>query len=272
MFSIGEFSKITGLTVKTLRFYQEQGLLEPCWVDAGSGYRYYDPAKLELARVIVTLRDLEFPLSDIKQILSTLDDDTDYLQFLESRKRDIQEALKHQRKVLSMLDFIISHEREVTEDMSESTFTVEEKNVAPMLVASLRMQGRYQECGTGFAKIGKALGRYINGKAMLLCLDGEYREEDANFEVAMPVSKKIQKAIPGEELEFKELDGGTCIALVHQGPYEELWRSYERLLKHAKEEGLEYKLPTREVYQKGPGMIFKGDPMKYLTEIQLFLK
>ncbi len=52
MFSIGEFSKVTGLTVKTLRFYHEQGLLDPTHIDPETGYRYYGPAKVETARVI----------------------------------------------------------------------------------------------------------------------------------------------------------------------------------------------------------------------------
>ena len=56
--SIGEFSKATGLTVKTLRFYHEQGLLEPSSVDDQSGYRYYRPEKIEVARVITLLREL----------------------------------------------------------------------------------------------------------------------------------------------------------------------------------------------------------------------
>ena len=54
MFSIGEFSKMTGLTVKTLRFYHDQGILEPSHVESGSGYRFYAPAKVETARVIAT--------------------------------------------------------------------------------------------------------------------------------------------------------------------------------------------------------------------------
>ena len=45
VFSIGEFSKITGLTVKTLRFYHEQGLLHPTHVDSETGYRYYDVSR-----------------------------------------------------------------------------------------------------------------------------------------------------------------------------------------------------------------------------------
>ena len=63
MFSIGEFSKITGWTVKTLRFYHEQGVLAPSYIDEETGYRYYDENKIEAARIISTLRSLDFSLS-----------------------------------------------------------------------------------------------------------------------------------------------------------------------------------------------------------------
>ena len=56
---------------------------------------------------------------------------------------------------------------------------------------------------------------------------------------------------------------------MHQGPYETLGRSYQRVLEYIKTQGHETQLPTREVYIKGPGMIFKGNPKKYLTEIQI---
>ena len=60
MFTIGEFSKVTGLTVKTLRFYHEEGLLEPASVDPRTGYRHYDERQIETARAIAFLRSLEF--------------------------------------------------------------------------------------------------------------------------------------------------------------------------------------------------------------------
>ena len=60
-----------------------------------------------------------------------------------------------------------------------------------------------------------------------------------------------------------------CLSLVHQGPYPQLGRSYRKLLVEAKRRGLAIQLPTREVYLKGPGAIFKGNPKRYLTEIQL---
>jgi len=68
-FSIGEFSRISGLSVKTLRFYHENGLLEPARIDPVTDYRYYDATCIERARVIARLRELQFPLDDIARIL-----------------------------------------------------------------------------------------------------------------------------------------------------------------------------------------------------------
>jgi len=60
-----------------------------------------------------------------------------------------------------------------------------------------------------------------------------------------------------------------CLSQVLQGPYLHLGRSYRRLLIEANRRGYAIQLPTREVYLKGPGAIFKGNPERYLTEIQL---
>ena len=54
-YSIGEFSQITGLSVKTLRFYHERGILVPTSVDGATGYPFYDESKVEKARVIMRL-------------------------------------------------------------------------------------------------------------------------------------------------------------------------------------------------------------------------
>lgn len=67
MFNIGEFSKLTQLSIKTLRFYHEEGLLAPACVDPDTGYRYYDERQIDGARAIVYLRSLEFSLSEIKR-------------------------------------------------------------------------------------------------------------------------------------------------------------------------------------------------------------
>ena len=58
LYSIGEFSRITGLTVKALRFYHEQGLLSPVHIDLQTGYRYYAAGQAEAARAVKLLREL----------------------------------------------------------------------------------------------------------------------------------------------------------------------------------------------------------------------
>jgi effector-binding domain-containing protein len=83
----------------------------------------------------------------------------------------------------------------------------------------------------------------------------------------MPIRREVRI----DDVDVRRLPGGQCVALVHRGPYEELGRSYARVLRYANEHGYKITLPTREVYLKGPGMIFRGNRKKYLTEIQLLV-
>ncbi|OYP36061.1 MerR family transcriptional regulator [Rhodopirellula sp. MGV] len=268
MFSIGEFSKITGLTIKSLRFYHEQGVLTPSHVEAGSGYRYYSESQIDPARVIAQLRDFEFTVAEVRDMVSEHNDDADILERLASQRSVIESRIKRDRDIARLLDRIITHETEATRTMKHSTYAVAEKDIAPCLIASIRMKGAYHECSKGFARIGRKLGRFIQGSPMLLHHDTEYKECDADFEACMPVKKGDST----DEITIKELPGGRALSLMHLGPYEELGRSYERIISHAKEHNLRYHTPTREIYHKGPGMIFKGNPKKYLTEIVFLIE
>ncbi|HUG93614.1 MAG TPA: MerR family transcriptional regulator, partial [Planctomycetaceae bacterium] len=268
MFTIGEFSKATGLTVKTLRFYHEQGVLVPAYVDPDTGYRYYRAEQIETARIIVRLRELELPLERIAEILREYDDEGDLLEFLEQHRLTIAERLKQVKAVLASLDEIISREREARTTMTNASFEVEEKQVPPMLIAGVRMRGRYSDCGQGFARIGRRFGRHICGKPLLLHYDHEYREDDADFEACMPV----RKGSDVDGISVRELPGGRCVSLVYRGPWDELGRSYAKILGYVKDRGYEIECPTREIYLNGPGMIFRGNPKKYLTEIQMLVR
>ncbi|GAB2605344.1 MerR family transcriptional regulator [Kribbella endophytica] len=73
MLTIGEFSRLTHLSVRTLRRYHEGELLEPAVVDEATGYRYYSVEQIPTAQVINRLRELDVPLSDVQQILRTPD-------------------------------------------------------------------------------------------------------------------------------------------------------------------------------------------------------
>ncbi|UCH65424.1 MAG: GyrI-like domain-containing protein [Ignavibacterium sp.] len=103
---------------------------------------------------------------------------------------------------------------------------------------------------------------------MNLYYDGEYKEKDADFEPCFPVRKGSNT----DNISVRELPGDKCVSLIHKGPYDNLTESYKKIYAYTNEKGYKLKLPTREVYLKGPGMIFKGNPNNYITEIQFMLE
>jgi DNA-binding transcriptional MerR regulator/effector-binding domain-containing protein len=267
MFTIGEFSRITGLTVKTLRFYHEEGLLVPTSIDDQTGYRYYDASLIELARTIAFLKSLDFSLAEIKQLLATADGGGDLTAALQRQRQVMDDRIRRLKLARQSLDDFLNAQREGKRLMTQPTFQCEEKNVPAMKIAAFRMKAPYKDCGQGFGKIGKAFWNQIAGPALLLIYDMEY-QEIANYETCMPV----KGGQPRDGVVIRDLPGGRCVALLHKGPYEQLSRSYEKALAYAKEKGYHLAVPCREVYLKGPGMFFKGNPKNYLTEIQLMIE
>ena len=88
---------------------------------------------------------------------------------------------------------------------------------------------------------------------------------------AMPLRDGARtKSIDG--VSVRELPGGRAITLIHKGPYDTLGHSYAKIIQYLKSNGHAPQCPTREVYLKGPGMIFKGNPKNYLTEIQMLIE
>ncbi|HEY3374489.1 MAG TPA: MerR family transcriptional regulator [Candidatus Aquicultor sp.] len=268
MYSIGEFSRISGLSIKALRLYHERELLVPHKVDEASGYRYYDGANIERARIIQHLKGMEFSLTDIVEILEGASDDADAIKFLKDKRAEIVSKISNQKKIVADLDMIISKEEEAIMALNDAGFEIEERMLDTLLVAGIRFKGKYSDCGEMFGKLGKAVGRYINGKPINLYYDSEFKEDGADIETCFPV----RKGANSDGITVHELPGGPSVTLMHKGPYETLNRSYERIMAYIKEKGYEVTLPSREVYIKGPGMIFKGKPENYLTEIQMLIE
>ena len=152
--------------------------------------------------------------------------------------------------------------------MSQSNNEIQEKDLEPLLIAGIRMRGRYSDCGRAFGRLCRSFGRFVSGKPLLLQYDCEYHESDADFEACVPIRQK--KEVAG--VSVRELPGGHCVSLVHLGPYDQLGRSYARIREFINTRNWQAILPTREIYLKGPGMIFKGNPKKYITEIQFLVK
>ena len=118
-------------------------------------WRAEDSSKVELARVVVGLREREFPLADIAEILSRYDDESDLLDYLERQRQFIEERLSHYRRIGATLDTILSQQREARKVMRQSTFQVVEKSLTQQLIAAIRIKGKYCDCGQAFGRIAQ---------------------------------------------------------------------------------------------------------------------
>ena len=108
---INEFAKLTGVSVRTLHYYDEIGLLKPAFVDAQNGYRFYDENSLVSMQEILFYRELDFPLKSIRNIMSS----PDY---------DKEKALSEQRKLLSLKKERLERIINALDDAKKGKFTM----------------------------------------------------------------------------------------------------------------------------------------------------
>lgn len=265
MLSIGEFSRVTRLTIKALRLYHEKGILVPDLVDGSSSYRYYGPRAVEKAGVVARLKEMGFSLDEIKAILEECRDDREIIARVERKLADIDRDLRRYQAMKDNLDlFLQSTEGQAMKFSPE----IGVEAVSDRLICGIRFKGRYEGVGPKFGELFRKCGRKARGRPFSLFYDGEFREEDADIEVAVEVRERVA----AEGLDCRVLAGGTAVVLLHRGPYEKIGGSYQKLYEHSQEKSLHPLLPTRELYLKGPGMILRGNPKKYLTRLQVFFE
>ena len=116
---IGRFSRLTGLTVKALRHYDELGLLRPAAVDEDSGYRYYAPGQAAVAEAIASLRRLELPLDDVATLIRT-DDPAMVRRVLVDHQRRTAMRAAELNVILQRLQPLIDGKETVMETRAES--------------------------------------------------------------------------------------------------------------------------------------------------------
>lgn len=262
-YKIGEFSLITRLSIKTLRFYHEKGILEPEKIDYESGYRIYTESQLVQAESIRTLRDMDFSIKEIQDILASKGEDEELEDVLLKKQSDLEKKISRYREITGKIKTIIRSKERVEKMSINQDIAI--KQLAEIEVLSIRYKGQYNEIGKYLGRLYKEGGRWAQGAPMNLYHEIEFKEHDADIETCVPVKEKVQT----KTMESRTLPARKVVSIIHKGPYETLGESYKQALDYITAEGYSMIPPSREIYIKGPGMIFRGNPKKYLTEIQI---
>lgn len=104
MYKIGEFAKLTNLSVKTLRYYNEIGLLLPEEVDIYSGYRYYGDRNLEEIRIIKQLKEAGFTLEEIINKWNHFSEED-----FENKRQELYQKQLELDKTIKSVDYLKNH-------------------------------------------------------------------------------------------------------------------------------------------------------------------
>lgn len=263
-YSIGDFSKISRLGIKTLRYYHEIGLLIPIRIDKFTSYRYYDEKSLSRVETINRLKELDFPLETIKEILANHQDDKGLIQYMQTRLSEVDQQLEEYSAIREKLEAFIRIESVVPEPAGDVAI----KDVPDMFIASIRFKGRYSDIDEHMTRLFGIFGTVANGPPFCLYHDEHHADENMNIECSLPILRKM----PAAGINYYTLPGARMITIMHEGDYVNIWRAYQKIVDYLNKKDLPIRPPSREIYLRGKGKILPGNPDKYLTEIQFLLK
>ena len=278
MFKIGEFSRLSRVSVRMLRHYDQLGLLTPSQTDPFTGYRYYSAEQLPRLNRILALRDLGFSL---EQIAGMLDEDLSIEQLLgmlKLKRAEVEEQMKLEQQRLARLEGRI---RQMSESPTHGAYDVILRDIEPELAATRRESAadddRIQQMfDTVETYVAQFEGARADKPPFSIYYDDEYREKDMDVEVAVP----LKYAIPGTESilvrQMPRLSNIACV--VHVGEYSNVYQAYNALLAWIESNGYRMTGPIREVYLRygADGLGFElpptylaNDKYEYVTELQL---
>ncbi|WP_438445121.1 MerR family transcriptional regulator [Gorillibacterium sp. sgz5001074] len=251
MFKIGAFAKLSGVTVKTLRHYDEIGLLKPALVDDESGYRYYSAEQLLTIRRIAGFKDqgltlemmrplLNGPLTQT-QVKSTL------LEKREILKQQIREAQQQLEEVDKRLQWI-EWDAKITEEGRLSF-----REVKPILVASVcesLPNNRLCLVLDELKQYVRTQGEETDREMIIIWhRKADCNEENSDLEVAMPITKPI---LGSRRVKIHELPGmKKAASYIHQcDPYANQCHAGEMMMAWIADQGYRRleATPVREIY------------------------
>jgi DNA-binding transcriptional MerR regulator len=261
---IGDFSSLTRLSVKTLRYYDETGLLRPVHVDPSTGYRYYSAAQLPRLHRILALKDLGFALEQIGQILDGGVSAEELRGMLRLRQAEQSARVQEEAGRLARLQAtlrLIEQENTMGQD-------VVLKELGPQWIASVRaVVPSYQSVGPLYGEVYGLLGRSgcPGGLPVALWHDQEFKETDIDGEAGVLLQKPLE---PAGRVKVYELPACRVASTIHAGSFQTLSASYSVLAGWMGANGYRPAGPARELYLK-IGQQVRQDDESYVTEIQI---
>jgi DNA-binding transcriptional MerR regulator/effector-binding domain-containing protein len=268
--TIGEFSRLTHLSVKTLHHYHEIGLLAPEGIDPSSGYRRYGTGQVQVALLIRRLRELDMPLAGIREVVLAPDTGV--------RDRALREHLDRMESELTRTRQVVSSLRSMlTTPYAE--LAVEHRHIPSRGVLAIADRVTRDEigdwCAAAFPALSAAAaGLTINGVAGA-SFSNEFFTEDAGEVIAyLPVADDPRSqphaagpaaSPPVGRVSRTELPAGDFAVAVHAGSFDDFDRTYGALGSHVAEHGAVAPGPIHELYLVGPDLT--DDPQELRTEV-----
>lgn len=273
MLQIGEFSRLSRISVRMLRHYDQVGLLKPAEQDAQTGYRRYAVSQLAEANRITVLRDLGFPIREIGRLAHA--DDGELARALDDRARELEEGIgREQRRLADLRRF----RQEVEAGGAAVSCEVTLVSVPPYQVVALRMElADYDEERRAWERLGALMGeRGITPSEPYteyceFCNEGAGSGSSgrAGDDTAVVVEVAVATDAHGED------DGPLCFyrsaalplaaSIKVYGPYENIAPVYASFARWLEDHpALHMAGPTCEVAHRGPWNA--DDPQDYLTE------
>jgi len=262
MIKIGLFSKMAKTTIKTLRYYDEIGLFHPAFIDE-NGYRYYQLEQLNDLNKIVSLRNLDLSIEEIKQYLNGASLEnllSAHLEKLNLEKSRIIENISLTKKYMA-----IAKEGNFMEEMQVREIMIPDYDV-------YYAHGVIPTMNDLFDFVLKAGEECRKNNPTLECENycfitytaKEYKETNVEIEYVEAIKVKL---VESEHIKFKHLKGGKALSIEHKGAYSNLSETYSYILNYCKEHQYEIVDEIREVYIDGCWN--KENEEDYLTEIQV---
>jgi len=279
MFKIGDFSRLTRVSVKMLRHYDEIGLLRPARIDLNTGYRYYSADQLPRLNRIIALKDLGFGLDQIGVLLAEDLSPEEIRGMLKLRRAELEQ---HVRADLARLTQIETRLRQIEQGQHHEYADVVLRAVEGQSMATLRRIA--PNGGQYVAQMFTEVEAYVAAhkarafaSPLTIYYDTEYREENFDLEVAVPISREIPDY---EAIRIRELPAVPMVACaVYTGSYAKGDDVLNALLVWVETNGYQIAGPMREVYVRFgvdpepdlgiPSAFLAPRPQLYVTEVQL---